>query len=245
MNRVKTGVRGLDALIEGGFPENRTIIVSGGTGTGKTIFSTQYLVEGARQYNEPGVLVTLDERPDLIREDVSRFGWDLGELERKKMLSIIDGSIAKVGLPSDEEFSLPVTGFDLDKLLLEIMRAVKQVRAKRVVVDSIPGLGFNFENQPEARKAVLKLSYILQRAGVTAILTTEIQEGSNRFGKYGVEEYIADGVILLHYLGVGTKSNRTLHIRKMRATKHSEELHPIEFSKTGIVVHKIDEEYNI
>jgi len=245
MNRVKTGIAGLDALLEGGFPEGRSILISGATGTGKTIFCLQFVFEGAKQFGEPGVFVTLDERPELIRQDVLRFGWDLQELERKKMLTLIDGSIAKVGLPSEEEFSMPLTGFDLDKLLLEIIRATKQIRAKRVVIDSIPGLGFNFENQPEARKAILKLSYILQRAGVTSLLTTELQEGENKFGKYGVEEYIVDGVIVLHYIGLGTKSNRTLHIRKMRATKHSEELHPLEFSKKGIVVHKIEEEYNI
>ena len=245
MNRIKTGINGLDTLIEGGFPEGRSYLVSGATGTGKTIFCIQYLYAGAKEYNEPGVYVTLDERPDLVREDVTRFGWDLQELERKKLLTIIDGSVAKVGLPSDEEFSLPITGFDLDKLLLEIMRAIKQTRAKRVAIDSIPGLGFNFENTNEIRSAILKLSYILQRAGVTSMMTSEIQEGTNKFGKYGVEEYVVDGVIVLHYTGMGTKTNRTLHMRKMRATQHSEEIHPIEISKKGLIVHKIDEEYKI
>ncbi len=245
MNRVKTGIAGLDPLVEGGFPEGRSILVSGATGTGKTIFCTQFAYNGAKEYGEPAVYVTLDERPDLIREDVSRFGWNLEELERKRLLTMIDGSIAKVGLPSDEEFSMPAQGFDIDKLLLEIMRAIKNTRAKRVVIDSIPGLGFNFETENDVRKAVLKLSYILQRAGITSMLTSEVEEGSNKFGKYGVEEYVVDGVIVMHYLGVGTKSNRTLHIRKMRATKHSEELHPIEISKTGIKIHKIEDEYNI
>ena len=245
MNRVKTGIKGFDSLVEGGFPEGRSVLVSGATGTGKTIFCTQFLVEGARQFGEPGVFVTLDERPALIREDVLGFGWKLEELEKKKLLTLIDGSVAKIGLPSEEEHSLPVTGFDVDELLLKIVNAIKQLKAKRVVVDSLPGLGLNFENQAEARKAILKLSYILQVSGATSILTTEVEEEKNRFSKFGVEEYIVDGVIVLHYLGIGTKSNRTLHIRKMRATKHSEELHPIEFTKNGMVVHKIEEEYKI
>jgi len=122
---------------------------------------------------------------------------------------------------------------------------IKKIKAKRVVIDSIPGLGFNFDSELEVRKAVLKLSYILARAGVTSVMTTEMEEGSNSFGKYGVEEYVADGVIVMHYIGVGTKSNRTLHIRKMRATKHSEELHPLEISKKGISVHSIEDEYKI
>jgi len=245
MNRIKTGIKGLDELIEGGFPQGRSVLVCGGCGTGKTIFCNQFIVDGAMQYNEPGVYVTLDERPELIREDCVRFGWDLQELEREKMLTIIDVGIAKMGLPSAEEFTLPTIGFDLEKLMIEIMRAIKHIKAKRVVIDSLPGLGFNFDNENEVRKAILKVSYLLSRAGVTSIFTSEVQEGTNRFGKYGVEEYVVDGVIALHYIGVGTKSNRTLHIRKMRATKHSEELHPLEISKKGIVVHKIEEEYNI
>lgn len=243
MERMKTGITGLDELIEGGFPAGRSVLISGACGTGKTIMCMQYIYKGAKDFNEPGVYVTLDERPALIREDVMRFGWDLKKQEEKNMLNIVDGSIAKLGMPSEEEYSLPVTGYDVDKLLLEIMRVIKRLEAKRVVIDSIPALGFNFENPSEVRKAVLKLSYMLMRSGVTSILVSEIQEGVNKFGKYGVEEYVVDGVIVLHYMGVGTQSNRTLHIRKMRATNHSEDLHPIKISKEGISVHRIEEEY--
>jgi len=243
MERLKTGINGLDDLTEGGFPAGRSVLISGACGTGKTIMSMQYIYKGAAEHNEPGVYVTLDERPSLIREDVMRFGWDLKSLEDKNMVNIVDGSIAKLGMPSDEEFSLPVTGYDVDKLLLEIMRVIKRIEAKRVVIDSIPALGFNFESSSEVRKAILKLSYMLMRSGVTSVLVSEIQEGVNKFGKYGVEEYVVDGVIVLHYMGVGTQSNRTMHIRKMRATNHSEDLHPLEIGKDGITVRRIEEEY--
>ena len=89
MNRVPTGITGLDALIEGGIPEGRSLLVSGGTGTGKTIFGLQYLYFGAKKYNEPGIYVTLDERPDLIRQDMIRFGWDLRKLEDENMLHVL------------------------------------------------------------------------------------------------------------------------------------------------------------
>ncbi len=245
MKRVKTGIEGLDELIEGGFPEKRSMLVSGACGTGKTIFSMQYIYNGAIKYNEPGIYVTLDERPELIREDVMRFGWDLRKLEEKKMLSIIDGSVARIGMPSEEEFSLPMTGFDLDKLLLEIMRVTKRIGAKRAVIDSIPALGFNFENENETRKAILKLSYMLMRIGVTSIMTSEIQEGAAKYGRYDVEEYVVDGVIVLHYSGIGGGgTNRTIHIRKMRSTKHSEDLHPLTITKNGIHVQGIEEAYD-
>ena len=244
MNRITTGISGFDDLIEGGLPEGRSFLISGGTGTGKTIFAVQFLVNGAMQ-GEPGVYLTLDERPNLIREDMIRFGWNLRQLEDQEQLKVIDGTIAKIGIPSDEEFSLPATGFDLDKLLLELMRTIKKIKAKRVVIDSIPALGMNFENEHDIRKAVLKIVYLLARAGVTTLLTTEVNEGSKQFGKYGVEEFVSDGVIVLHYMGIGTQSNRTLHIRKMRATKHSEDLHPLEITESGIKIHKVEEDYDI
>jgi len=244
MNRIKTGIRGFDELVEGGIPEGRSILIAGGTGTGKTIFATEFLVNGAKQ-GEPGIYLTLDERPELIREDMLRFGWNLRQMEDASLIKIIDGTIAKLGIPSDEEFSLPATGFDLDKLLLELMRAIKKIKAKRVVIDSIPALGFNFESDHEVRKAVLKIVYLLSRTGVTTLMTTEVVEDSRLYSRYGVEEFVADGVIVLHYMGIGTQSNRTLHIRKMRATKHSEDLHPIEISDSGLKIHKVDEDYNL
>jgi len=243
MDRIPTGIKGLDELIEGGFPEGRSVLLAGSCGTGKTILSMQYIYNGIKKFNDPGVYVTLDERPELIRQDMARFGWNLRELEDDDKLQIIDGSLAKIGMPSDEEFAMPASGFDLDKLLLEIMRTIKRIGAKRLVIDSIPALGFNFENENEIRGAILKLSYLLMRMGVTTIMTSEIQEGSNKFGKFGIEEYVVDGVIVMHYMGIGTRSNRTIHVRKMRSTKHSEELHPIEIGAKGIVIKKMDKEY--
>jgi len=245
MGRVPTGINGLDKLIEGGFPEGRTTLISGACGTGKTIFCTQYLYEGASKYKEPGIYVTLDERPELIRQDMQRFGWDLRKLEEDNMVHIIDGSLAKIGIPSEEEFAMPATGFDIDKLLLEIMRTTKRIGAKRLVIDSIPAMGMNYESENEIRNAILKLSYLLMRIGVTTLMTSEVIEGENKFGKYGIEEYVVDGVIVLHYMGIGTRSNRTLHIRKMRATHHSEDLHPIEIDSKGMNIKKVDKEYDV
>lgn len=234
MNRTKTGIPGLDEKIEGGFPEGRTVLVTGATGTGKTILSLQFVYEGAKKYKEPGIYVTLDERAELVRKDVERFGWNLKQLEEQNLFEIIDASVARIGMPSQEQFSMPAAGFDLDKLLLEILRSVKRIKAKRVVIDSIPALGLNLESENEIRKSILKITFLLSKLGVTSIVTSEIPEGSNVFSKYGVEEYVVDGVIVLHYLSIGSKANRTIHIRKMRATKHSESLHPIKVSEKGL-----------
>jgi len=239
VERVKTGIKGMDELMEGGFPRNRTILLSGGCGTGKSIFSTQYIYNGVTMFDEPGLYVSLDESPELLREDVLRFGWNLRDLEKTGKFKLIDGSIFSEGAESLYSGS----SFDIDVLLQEIMKEVKNIKAKRLVIDSIPGMGFKFKTEVETRHAIMKLNYLLQRTGVTTILISELNEATKQFGKYGVEEYLADGVITLHYLGVGTQSNRTMHIRKMRSTKHSEDLHPMKISDKGITVHKIEDEY--
>ncbi len=241
MDRVPTGIEGLDELIEGGFPRRRMILVSGATGTGKTIFCSQFIYKGAVDYDEPGILVTLDERPNLIREDMLQFGWDFKREEEKDMIRIIDASIAKVGLPSEEVYHMPETGFDIDRLLVEIIKAAKEMGAKRVAVDSLPALGFRYESENDIRKAILKMSYALMKSGLTSIITSEIPENSNFYSKYGVEEFVADGVIILSYLGGGGPTTRTLHIRKMRGTNHSTNIHPIEITRErGMIVYPVE-----
>ncbi len=240
MNRIPTGIEGLDGLIEGGLPEGRSFLVSGATGTGKSIFCTQFIYEGATKFKQPGVYVTLDERPNLLREDMLSFGWDLRKLEDDNLIEMIDGSVAKIGMPSDEQFAMP-TGFDLDKLLLEIMRTTRRIGAKRLVIDSLPALGFNYDNTNEVRKAILKLSYMLERTGVTTLMVSEVKESdAGTFSRFGVEEFVVDGVFILHYLGMGSQSNRTLHIRKLRATHHSEDLHPLQITPRGISIQTME-----
>ncbi len=246
IERVQTGVYGLDELIEGGFPKGRTILVSGGTGAGKTIFGMQYLYRGAVEYGEPGVFVTLDERPELIRQDMTRFNWDIPKLEKKNMIAILDASSARAGFPSEEKYRIPDTSLDVDRLLLRIMQVVDEIGAKRLVLDSVAGLSAHIDSIHEIRRTILKVNYMLMRTDVTAVITSEVPEqgftaGPMQFSKYGVEEYVADGVIVLHYLGFGTSDTRTLYIRKMRGTRHAEEILPMHITQKGIVVRKPEE----
>ena len=241
MERVATGINGLDRLIDGGLPKGRTYLLTGSCGTGKTLFSLEYIYNGAKQYSEPGIFVTIDATPKTIREDALAIGMDIKKLEDKGLIRIIDASVARIGIPSEEEYAMPVTGFDLDKLLLETMRATKKIGAKRVVIDSTPALGLTFQNSEDVRKAVLKINYVLSQSGATSMIISEIAEGSKALSKYGVEEYVVDGVIVLHYMEASATANRLLHIRKMRATRHSEDLHPLEISDSGIKIYKIEE----
>ncbi|MCX8189748.1 MAG: ATPase [Candidatus Diapherotrites archaeon] len=241
MKKTKTGIYGLDELIDGGFPTGRTILVSGSCGSGKTTFGIQYIYNGAELYNEPGIYVTLDERPSLLREDCLNFGWDLKELENKNMIRIIDGTVARMGFPTEEEFALPSTGLDIDKLLLEILASIKRFGAKRIVIDSVASLGLTLRTEEDIRRGLLKLNYLLGKAGTTSLLISEIEVDDKRFSKYGVEEYIADGVILMHYIGVGGGITRALQVVKMRGVKHSEYIHPLEITKRGIEVKRIEQ----
>jgi KaiC/GvpD/RAD55 family RecA-like ATPase len=248
VERVRTGIYGLDELLEGGFPQGRNILVSGACGTGKTTFGLQYLYRGAAEWDEPGVMVMLDERPEKVREDMLRYGWEFEKVETKGKLAIVDASAARIGMPSDEKYTMPQMGVDVDKLLVKIAQVVEQIGAKRVVIDSVPSLGLRMDGETEVRRALLKVNYMLSRLNVTALLISEVPEqpagsGPVQFSKYGIEEYMADGVVVLHYLGMIAGPKRTIFIRKMRGTKHAEEIMPLEITQKGIVVHNLDEAY--
>lgn len=246
MERIKTGIFGLDELIEGGFPKGRTILLSGSCGCGKSIFSIQYLYFGAVEYNEPGVYVTFDEVPEKIREDMLNFGWDLRSLEKQKKLAIVDVSSARASTTSEEEHAMLPGELDFDKVLIDTLRICRELGAKRLVFDSIPAMAYQFEKESDIRKTLLKMAYVISRAGITTIIVSEIPDqsfggGTLQFSKFGVEEYISDGVIVLGFLGVGEHATRTLYVRKMRGTKHNMEIHPMEITSKGIVIKRIEE----
>lgn len=249
MERDPTGVEGLDNMIEGGFPRGRTVLLSGGCGTGKSIFGLQYLYRGATDYNEPGVYVTVDERPELTRQDMLRFGWDIKSLEDQGKIVMLDLTGTKIGVQTDEKYAMSST-LDIDRLVLKIMQTAGEIGARRLVIDSLPALGFRMKDEQEVRTMILKLTYMIRKSDLTAVLISEIPEqtpgsGPMQFSKYGVEEYVADSVILLHYLGMGTDTNRTLYIRKMRGTKHVEDIIPMHITETGIKLVNPEEAFSV
>ncbi len=245
VERVPTGIPGLDNLIEGGFPRGRSILVSGGCGTGKTIMSMQYLIKGAIEHDEPGLYVTVDERADLIREDMLRFGWDIKALEDQGKLALLDLSSTKIGVPSMEQYYVEAHEFEPEKLLIKIMQTARGIGAKRFVLDSVPALGFHMESETKIREFILKLVYYLRQTGLTSILVSELpEEGKEltKFSRFGVEEYVVDGVIVLRYttMPLLEGAHRILFIRKMRATKHYEGMVPLKIDSDGIKLIPVD-----
>lgn len=163
IERVKTGVPGLDELVEGGFPKGDTILVAGKAGTGKSTLAIQFLYNGAEQYGETGVLVTLEEPPRLIKRNMMNFGMDLAKMEKERKLVIVDLSPSKEVTPvTMGEFP----SFDLSGLEAIIMSHVKKLKATRVVIDTLSILAYKFRSRDILREEFFKLTANITKKGV-------------------------------------------------------------------------------
>jgi KaiC/GvpD/RAD55 family RecA-like ATPase len=210
------GIPGVDKILAGnGFPKGHTILVNGGPGSGKTTFSTQYLYSGAVNYNEPGVLVTMDEEPDDIKKNLVKFGWDLERLEQEKMIKFINVSPVRISPSESGLVQLGMKEFRLIKLLNAIKRGVKEINAKRIVIDPLTMFTIQFPNEIERRYAMRDLMRELKQTNCTSLLITELTgTGMDRVHQF--EEYLAQGVIMLRtYLKEG-RLIRVFQIEKMR-----------------------------
>jgi len=263
--KCPTGIPGLDELLEGGFPRQRSILIGGTCGSGKTTFSIQFLYNGIKQYDEPGILIALEQDPKELKEDMLNFGFDLEEAEKEGKLVIVDASLARVGItrldatfsPSsfisqpDGSMSLLPDEFNMERILEIVGSKAKRIGAKRAVFDSLPALDFliadNNENKMKhtLRQLLLALNYRLKAANLTTLLITESTDEGG-MSAHGIESYVTDGAITLHYTSLGTEAGRSLIIRKMRGTKHSEDVHPIAFTENiGIEVKKSADAYKV
>ena len=214
--RIPTGIKGLDKLIEGGFLKGSSILVSGGTGTGKTIFCIQFLFKGLEN-GESCVYITLEEPAEDIRKDALAIGIDFEKYEKNGKFAIVEHNV----------FESPSIDFF----------AVDKLKATRVVIDPFSILALSIEDKPTIRRRLYETIRMLRERGVTLVLTSEIPgTGLGGYSRYNVEEFVVDGVIKLKYISVGPQAGRSLLIKKMRRTKHSEEIHPIVIGKGGIKV---------
>jgi len=222
LERVPSGIPGLDKLMEGGFVKGSTNLISGAAGTGKTIFCAQFIWEGLKQ-GEKCMFITLEERPEDILGDVKRFGWNFEKYMEDK----------KLYLTYQDPFQIT----DITSPLLD---EIKQKDIQRVAIDSTAVFGMYYKESFEIRKQLFKLLNGLKDIGVTSLLTSELPEESTTLAKFGVEEFIVDGVIILHFLGIGERNYHSLQIRKMRRTDHQKDVYPMEIGKNGISIKKID-----
>ncbi|MFW9808111.1 MAG: ATPase domain-containing protein [Candidatus Thorarchaeota archaeon] len=234
IERVKTGIPGLDELTEGGFPRGDTILIAGKAGTGKSILATQFIYRGAVDYDEPGVFVTLEEPPHLIKRNMLQFGMDLDKLVKEKKISIVDLS------PSKE--ITPVTigeypSFDLSGLEAIIMNHVNKIKAKRIVLDTLSIMAYKFKSRDILREEFFKLTANLTRTGCTLLLTSEIPAQDHGLGVFDIEAFLASGVIVLYNEKISdTSRSRSIEVLKLRGSKHSSRIHSMRITDEGIRV---------
>jgi circadian clock protein KaiC len=208
--RVNSGVPGLDAMIDGGFPAHRAILIRGQIGTGKTTLATQFLVEGIRR-GEPGVLVSVDSKPRHVVEDAARFGWDLHEASNRKTLAVLDASPYFTAARKSAMV-------DPRQVASDLTQQVRTLKATRMAIDSLTSLLPPDGPATALRDFLRALFFSLEdNLGCTVLLTAwDSRDVPSQVGNYA--EYLASGVLELTLVKVGERFERRLFVRKMRGT---------------------------
>lgn len=225
--RTSTGINGLDPLINGGFVSNSINLVTGGTGTGKTIFLAHFLYDGAMK-KERGIFISFEQDILSLKQDLAVFGFDFDKLEEKGLIKFI--------------YMGPYKQKDLQA---ELLKEVTKFRANRVVIDSLSVFAMSFKDEYEIRKQIYTLGNLLNRMNCTILASSETigeapldVSSGGKLTRYGVEEFIADSVITLHNAGIGGEADRALRIVKMRRTNHARGVIPMQITNKGMVVKK-------
>jgi circadian clock protein KaiC len=219
--RLSTGIAGLDALLRGGLSCGRCVILSGVSGTGKTIFATQFLVHGA-QRGEKGLLFSFEETPERLRRLAESFGWDLRSLEARGLLRLV---------------FVPQSDIRVEEHLAYMVQAVEAFQPQRFVVDSFSVFLHKVKDAALQRQKTFQATSLMQRSGAVGLLITDIPAGDpHSISRFGVEETVVDGTILLSTDMIGLRRKRYLEVYKMRAVDHVPGRHRMEITRRGIEV---------
>ena len=230
VKKLPTGISGLDLISNGGFSRERSTLVSGTAGSGKTVLAAQFLVAGILASGENGVFVTCEESPADICDNLTSFGWDIRGLERDGKFAFVDAS------PQPGEEVYVMGGYDLGALLARIEAAIRRIGAKRVSIDSL-GAIFNRFDATIVRNELHRVAAVLKRLGVTALMTAERVEEYGPIARHGVEEFVADNVVILRNVLEEEKRRRTIELLKFRGTSHQKGEYPFTIVPgEGIVV---------
>jgi circadian clock protein KaiC len=225
--KAPTGIDGLDEITEGGLPLGRPTLVCGSAGCGKTLLAIEFLVRGALEYDEPGVLMTFEETAEELTANVASLGFDLKQLQADKKLRLDHVHIDRSEIEEAGEY-------DLDGLFIRLGYAIDSLGAKRVVLDTIEALFSGFPNEAVLRSEIRRLFRWLKDKGVTTIITAERGEGT--LTRQGLEEYVSDCVILLDNRVIDQITTRRLRIVKYRGSTHGTNEYPYLISEDGISV---------
>jgi circadian clock protein KaiC len=226
--KALTGIQGLDEITGGGLPTGRPTLVSGGAGSGKTLFGLEFLVRGATQYDEPGVFMSFEETiPDLTKNAAS-LGFDLERLVAEKKLFLDHVHISRSEIAETGEY-------DLDGLFIRIADAVKRVGARRIVLDTIEALFGEMPNAGILRAEIRRLFDWLKQKGLTTVITAE-RDRPDKLTRHGIEEFVSDCVIVLDHRIREEISTRRLRVVKYRGSTHGTNEYPFLIDEHGISV---------
>jgi circadian clock protein KaiC len=227
LEKERTGISGFDEITRGGLPKGRPTLVCGSAGAGKTLFAMEFLVRGVTLFNEPGVFMSFEESSEELATNVASLGFDVNQLiaERKLVLDFV----------FIERSEIEETGeYDLEALFLRLGHAIDSIGAKRVVLDTLEALFSALPNEAIVRAELRRLFRWLKERGVTAVITGERGEG--KLTRYGLEEYVADCVILLDNRVQNQLSTRRMRIVKYRGTSHGTNEYPFFIDDRGFSV---------
>jgi circadian clock protein KaiC len=225
--KTPSGITGLDEITGGGLPKGRPSLICGAAGSGKTLFSMEFIVRGAVEFGEPGVFMAFEEKAEELATNVASLGFNLDKLQKDGLLKIDHVQVERSEIEETGEY-------DLDGLFIRLGYAIDTIGAKRVVLDTIENLFSGLNNQAILRAELRRLFGWLKEKGVTAIITGEKGEGS--LTRQGLEEYVSDCVILLDHRVVNQISTRLLRIIKYRGTVHGTNEYPFLIDDEGISV---------
>ena len=224
---MRTMVEGFDDISHGGLPKGRATLVSGTSGTGKTLFSVQFLYNGITYFNEPGVFVTFEESPEDIIINAQSFGWDLQKLVDESKLFILDAS-------PDPEGQEVVGNFDLSALIERIQYAIRKYKALRVSIDSVTAVFQQYDAASVVRREIFRLVARLKQMKATTVMTTERIDEYGPVARFGVEEFVSDNVVIFRNVLEGERRRRTIEILKLRGTTHMKGEYPFTITNEGM-----------
>jgi circadian clock protein KaiC len=227
LTKAPTGIEGLDEISGGGLPAGRPTLVCGAAGCGKTMLAAEFLVNGAMKFDEPGVFMMFEESAEELADNMRSLGFDLRKLQKSKRVAVDSVRVDRAAMQETGEF-------ELDGLFLRLGAAIDSVKAKRVVLDTIEALFGGISNHAIVRSELRRLFGWLKDRGVTAVITAE--RGSATLTRYGLEEYVADCVILLDHRVTEQVSTRRLRIVKYRGSRHGTNEYPFLIGDAGISV---------
>ena len=225
--KASTGIAGLDEITEGGFPQGRPTLICGSAGSGKTMLAAEFLVHGAVDYGEPGVFMMFEENADELAQNLRSLVVDLDKLQKPKKIAVDHVHIERNEIQETGEY-------DLEGLFIRLGHAIDSIGARRVVLDTVEALFSGLPNHAVLRAELRRLFRWLKYRGVTAVITGE--RGERSLTRYGLEEYVADCVLLLDHRIVDQVSTRRLRVVKYRGTAHGTNEYPFLIDAHGITV---------